>query len=107
MIENITYDDFKKLYPKIANLDCDMPNNIQITTHTLIYKFPILFNTKYIAEHIPMDKDFINIIKYGNSTNTFRSLISYVKKKSITINTQKKNKKRKNFYFKTTLIIIN
>lgn len=107
MIENITYDDFKKLYPKIANLDCDMPNNIQITTHTLIYKFPILFNTKYIAEHIPMDKDFINIIKYGNSTNTFRSLISYVKKKSITINTQKKSKKRKNFYFQTTLIIIN
>ena len=104
-MDDISYENFKLLYPKITALDCTFPPEIQITTHTLIYKFPLTFYTKYIAEHIPLDPDFVNIIKYGNSTRNFRSLVHCNKKKSVTANTKKKSKKRKNFYFQTTLVI--
>ena len=103
----LTYEEFKVWYPNLTALDCNFPKEIKITTHTLILKFPISLNTKYIADNIPMSMDFIVAIKHGNSDKFYRYIIPCNKKKSTTSNTKKKSKKRKNFYFQTTLIIRN
>jgi len=103
----LTYEEFKYWYPNITALDCNFPKEIKLTTHTLIFKFPIFLDTKYIANNIPLSLDFVIAVKHGNSNEFFRYLIPCNKKKSTTSNTKKKSKKRKNFYFQTTLIIRN
>ena len=101
----ITYDEFKDLYPNITKLDCKFPEEIRLTTHTIIFKFPLFFNTKHIADYIPMSPNFIVAIKYGNSKDYYGTIIKGKQKRSVTVNTVKKSKTRKNFYFQTTLII--
>lgn len=97
----LTYLNFLKTYPNILKIDPKFPDNINITTITLLINLNnIRFNTKEIAEHIKINKNFINIIKYGNSVNNFRSIFKEKERK-------KNDKKRQNFYFQTTLKIIN
>lgn len=106
-MNNITYEEFKLKYPKIAALDPDMPEQIQITTHTIIFYINCIFNTKYIAENIPININFISNITYGNTTSNFRGITNIRKHKSNTMNSKYKSKKRKNFYFQTTLVVTN
>lgn len=101
----LTYNDFLIKYYKIKELDPQLPEDIKITTITAYFTFPVRFNTIYIADNIPLDKLFINSVKYGNSTNIRRTIIN--KNELVVKNKKNENKKRKNFYFQTSLIIKN
>ena len=101
----IPYSEYIKKYPDFLQYDPNLPEDIKITTITTLFTFPLSFHTDYIADNIPLSNDFIISIKYGNTTDTHRSIIDIKKKASNTINSRYKSKNRKNFYFQTTLII--
>lgn len=103
----ISYNEFLKKFIKIKDLDPHLPNDIKITTMTTLFTFPTTFNTKFIADNMPLDENFIRTVKYGNSTKMHRTLEVKEKKKSNTANSKCKSIRRKNFYFQTTLIIFN
>lgn len=102
-----TYQDFILKYYKLQELDPDIPPEIRITTLTTLFTFPVIFNTKYIADNINLSNDFINTVKYGNSTVVHKTLNVLNNKAKKRKSSKVKIKKRKNFYFQTTLIIKN
>lgn len=101
IIKMLTYLTFISRYQNIKNLDPQLPDNIKITTITILVNLKnIVFNIKNIADYIKLSKNFIQVIKYGNSIDSYRSIIKTKTKK-------KNNRKRQNFYSQTTLIIEN
>jgi TATA-box binding protein (TBP) (component of TFIID and TFIIIB) len=98
----LSYNEFINKYYNIKELDPMLPDDIKITTITTHFTFPVIFNTRYIADNIVLDKDFIVSIKYGNTTAIRRSIIT----KDVKIkNKSKKVNNRQNFYFQTSLIV--
>lgn len=102
------YNDFIKLYPNYLKFDPNFPEDIKITTSTLIITYPIEFNIKNIADNIILSNNFIVSIKYGNSTSYYRTIKNNITKKVYTKNKVKtKERKRKNFYNHVSLEIEN
>jgi TATA-box binding protein (TBP) (component of TFIID and TFIIIB) len=88
MIKNNTYDDtkhtFKNHLGKILNIFY-LPDDVGISTMTLVCTIDTFFNVCNIGEYMPLNKNNILSIKYGNKNYTNR-----------TINiTKKRNKKKK------------
>lgn len=94
----LSYDAFLKLHPKIQLLDPNIPEDLQISTMTLVCKIPTFFNVLNIAKYVELDKQFILSVKWGNTNEVFRSLIAMKSKKD-------KMAVRKNFYNQSTMII--
>lgn len=89
---SLSYEEFLSKYPKIAFLDCKIPDNIKITTITSIYHFDFVIDPQYISDNIPLSNDFIENVKYGEN----KVLESEGKNYYRTINSEEKKAKRKN-----------
>lgn len=104
------YDEFIKKNSNYLKFDPNFPEDIKITTSTLIITYPIEFNIKNIADKIILSNNFINSIKFGNSTSYYRTIKREEKKRVYSKEKKIKNKKerkRKNFYNHVSLEIDN
>lgn len=103
----ISYPDFLKKFPKYTELDPkDLPKQIKITTMTITMNLPVLFYTGFIANHVPLNDNFINAIKLNNDVNFYRMTDNFAKTTKIR-KPKANNNKRKNFYHQCTVVIIN
>lgn len=93
------YQQFLKQNPKITQLDPNLPEDIQISTMTMICKVPFFFNVVNIAKYIPLSKDFILSVRCGNSNEISRSLIPIKEKKKL------KTPAKKNFFNQATMVV--
>lgn len=99
----LSIKDHKDLYKSINNVlrIHRLPSNVKISTITIYFVFPTLFDCMSIANYIPLNKNTIVSIKCGNpdDNNINRSLFATKKKKINTTN----NKKHKMFYNQVSL----
>lgn len=88
----ISYEEFIKKFPNLLKLDNEMPKNIKITTITSIYHYDIIIDPQYISDNIPLDKNFIENIKYGENKILEKKGLNFYR----TINKDEETLKRKN-----------
>ena len=95
----MNYCEFMTKYPNFSTLDpVDMPEDLTISTMTLVCKMPIKFDVITIARELELSSDFIQTVTCGNNREIHRTL-NPVKCK------RRRNKKRRNFYNQVTIII--
>lgn len=78
----------------------NLPDDIIISTMTIICKINVNFNVDNIAKYINLSNENIITVKYGEFSNTNRTIIN--KKKN---NRKKSTRGLKNFYNQVTLVI--
>lgn len=93
------YNCFIAKYPKMRELDpMELPEDLMISTMTLVCKIPVKFNVVGIAKYLTLSDDFIQTITCGNNREIHRTLNIATRKKL-------KSKKKRNFYNQVTMII--
>lgn len=97
------YEQFVKEHPKVVESDpIHYPPELTIATITLTCSIPVTFITKNISLMLPLSPDFINSVKWGNSSEILRQIIPSKKKKKVT----KKMVNKNNFYNQVSISII-
>jgi TATA-box binding protein (TBP) (component of TFIID and TFIIIB) len=99
------YHDFTVKLSKIKTLNNildvkNLPNDVSISTMTVVCSIKTLFNVENIAKYLDLSYNFIDSIKYGSSGMIYRTLHpkqTKGKKKNI--------KPRKSFYNQVSLLI--
>lgn len=100
MQDFIPYKKFLNNNPNISKLvPLNLPDDLTISTITLVCKVPIYFNLKAIANNLELSKKFIITVRCGNGNEICRTLVPIKKKKS-------KKAKKKNFMNQTTIVVL-
>lgn len=79
-----------------------LPDDIIISTMTLICKINISFNVENIGKYVTLQSDNIIAVKYGKFSDTNRTIVEKKKKRT---NRKKSLRGTRNFYNQVTLIV--
>lgn len=107
----LKYEDFIKENPNLLKLDpTDFPEDLNISTITLVCKVPSCFNTLAIAKYFPLFPNLIQTVKCGKNGEYFRSLNPDMKKriqrKKVENKMEQKGKSVcRNFYNQVTIVV--
>jgi outer membrane receptor for monomeric catechols len=77
----------------------NLPNDIQISTMTIICKINIIFNVENIAKYIDLSNNGIISVKYGKNNDNTTNRTILIKKR----NNKNEKKKKKGFYNQVSL----
>ena len=81
------------------------PDDLMISTMTIVCKFPVMFNVRNICKYIDINKEGIKEIKFGKLNKEGLSNRKSADIKETPQKYGKKKKKKNNFYNQVTLII--